>query len=248
MHVSWLVTAFLVPFSWSFLIVWASNRWVLDCPAETAGWRALPGAALGTVVGLAMVFWMTQRPGGLVEGWPAALLVIVPSVTAVATSTIRRAVSWKRTPAAVTLVAILGSLPLVLALGSSLNSALRIARLGGCESNLKNIGLALHEYVSDNGAGPPTASWRDTIFERCGRCPFVLVCPSDRRSGVKNSYQYFGWPTQAEKPVPVVVCTHHRWPSRLVLYSDLSVRMESASSSDTTPPPRLGKERRVLTG
>src|SRR5438309_11387450 len=81
----------------------------------------------------------------------------------------------------------------------AVQAAREAARRAQCVNNMKQLGLAFHNYESSNGSLPPGRIWAPTtspanfptIFANCQNTPwFVLMLPQFEQQNLANAFNY----------------------------------------------------------
>jgi prepilin-type N-terminal cleavage/methylation domain-containing protein/prepilin-type processing-associated H-X9-DG protein len=94
-------------------------------------------------------------------------------------------------------IAIIGVL--IALLLPAVQSAREAARRAQCVNNMKQLGLAMHNYESTHGTLPPGRIWRSRLYQNCGTqifggCQntpwFVLMLPQFEQQQLANAYNF----------------------------------------------------------
>src|SRR5450432_1768535 len=79
----------------------------------------------------------------------------------------------------------------------AVQAAREAARRAQCVNNMKQLGLAFHNYESSSGSLPPGRIWAPTtssfptIFDNCQNTPwFVLMLPQFEQQNQANAFNY----------------------------------------------------------
>jgi prepilin-type N-terminal cleavage/methylation domain-containing protein/prepilin-type processing-associated H-X9-DG protein len=113
----------------------------------------------------------------------------------------------------------------------AVQAAREAARRIQCVNNMKQLGLAIHNYASANGSLPPGRIWSPntgagsfpTIFSGAPNTPwFVLMLPQFEQQALSNAFNYTlgseGWPVGATGPIAGLYANYTVAATKLAMF------------------------------